>query len=90
MLELRAANSNGKAPFAFIIKPFTKNGVACMMQHIRTSCPEARFDAISDDLLRADFGSVTRETLSTRNLIRIAVTVGGAAIASAIIRAIAH
>jgi hypothetical protein len=89
-LELRATNSTARASLAFSIKPFTKNGVACMMQHIRTSCPNARFDAISDDLLRADFGSVTRETLSTRNLIRSAVTVGGASLAYAIFRVIQH
>ncbi len=89
-LELYTANSSSQRPLIFIIKPFSKSGVACIMQHIRTFSPDARFDTISDDLLRADFASVTRETLSTRNLVRIAMTVGGAAVASAIFRAVTH
>ena len=87
-LELRSTSS--RDPFTFIIKPFSKKGVTCIMQHIRAMSPRAHFDKISEDLSHADFASVTREAISIQNLIRIALTVGGASLAAALLRALYH
>jgi hypothetical protein len=79
---------NGGSSLSFIVKPFSKPGVAAMFSHIREHNPKAQFDGISQDMSTGDFASITKETLSTRNLIRIASTVGGSAFASALVRAL--
>lgn len=87
---LQILSADARQPFSFIIKPFTKTGVTYIMKSIRMSAPNARFDAISNDLSNNDFSSVKRETLKTQNLIRIILTVGGASIAAALVRALIH
>jgi hypothetical protein len=77
-------------PFSFIIKPFSKNGVTCIMKSIRMSAPSASFDAISDDLSNSDFSSLTRETLKTQNIVRLILLVGSVSIAAALSRALFH
>ena len=57
-------------PFSFIVKPFSKADVVRILQHIGNANPSARFDAISSDMRRSDFGSVSR--LSARNALRAA------------------
>jgi hypothetical protein len=75
------------APLSFIVKPFSKPGVVAMFRHIREHSPEVRLDGISQDMSAGDFASITRETVSTRNLIRIALAVSGSALAAALARA---
>ncbi|MBN8460150.1 MAG: hypothetical protein J0M04_20170 [Verrucomicrobia bacterium] len=75
-------------PLAFIVKPFSKPGLVAMFRHIREYCPEVQFDGISHDMSVGDFESITMEAISTRNLIRIALTVSGSALAAALARAV--
>jgi hypothetical protein len=62
---------------------------AGIMQHSHILSPTAHFDAVSSDLLRGDFTSVTREVLTVATLIRIALT-GGAIFAAAAFRSVFH
>jgi hypothetical protein len=71
---------------SFIIKPFSLAGIASILQHIHRFSPEAEFDDKCDDLLRGDTSSVTREVLAVRNLVRLAIAIGGAMFLTALIR----
>ena len=88
-LELRETGS-GNLLTSFIVKPFSKAGVGAMLQHIRDASPSATFDKVSDDMSQGDFRSVTRQTLSARNLIRLASTVAGSSFAVALAKALSH
>jgi hypothetical protein len=59
--------------FRFMIKPFSKAGLVAVLHHIRQSNPSIRFDKFAEDMSNADFRSVTREAIVTRNLLRIAL-----------------
>ena len=79
---------DGGTPLSFIVKPFSKPGIVAMFRHIREYSADAQFDGISHDMGEGDFESITKETISTRNLIRIALTVSGSALAAALARAV--
>ena len=88
-LELK--RGPGKGPrFSFIVKPFSKSGVVALLHHVRTFAPEASFDGIARDMSAGDFKTVTRETISTQNLIRIAFAIGASSVAAALARALFH
>ena len=76
----------GRRPFTFIVKPFSKSGIADIFQHIRQSNPMVRFDRVSEDMSRADFTTVTRKTVSTESLLRLAFVIGAIGVGSAIIK----
>jgi hypothetical protein len=84
-LELHCSGRSGRAT-TFLIKPFSRNGLVAVLQHIRAANPDIRFDAISDDMSRADFRSVTREALATTNLLRIALMAGAIAFGGILIK----
>ena len=88
-IQLFRKSSPG-VPFSFIVKPFSKLGVVTMLHHIRTFCPEARFDRITDDMSVGDFRSITRETISSQNLMRFALILGSSIITTAVVRAMLH
>jgi hypothetical protein len=88
-IELMRKQPHGRT-FSFIVKPFSKSGVVSLLNEIRANCPEARFDAVANDMSTGDFRSITRETISSRNLMRIALIVGSAAFAAAIARVLFH
>jgi hypothetical protein len=76
--------------FSFIIKPFSKAGVVALLHHLREGCPGARFDEIAIDLSNDDFDSITRATISTRNLIRIVFSGALAAFIYGMVRTLLH
>ena len=78
----------GGSPLSFIVKPFSKAGVVAMFRHIREKNPEVQMDGISQDMSAGDFESINKETISTRNLVRIALGVGGSALAAALAKAV--
>ena len=84
-LVLRQGGPGGGS-LAFIIKPFSRHGVSAMLQHVRRECPGARFDRVSGDLGRGDFRSVTRQTVSTQNLMRLVIVAAGGAVLAAVVR----
>src|SRR5579871_5508811 len=88
-LQLLRKGGHGE-PFSFIIKPFSKLGVVAMLHHIQTFCPEAQFDRITKDMSVGDFRSITRETISSQNLIRSALILGLSMITAAIVRVLFH
>ncbi|MBK1884725.1 hypothetical protein JIN85_20100, partial [Luteolibacter pohnpeiensis] len=79
---------DGGTPLSFIVKPFSKLGIVAMFRHIRERSPDVQLDGISHDMSEGDFGTITKEAISTRNLIRIALTVSGSALAAALARAV--
>lgn len=88
---LKLSKGNGQEEsLSFVLKPFTKGGVVTIFDHIRRYCPTARFDGISKDMSSGDFSSITQETISSRNLIRIVVIVGSSAVAAAIAQMLFH
>ncbi len=84
-LELRHAGSNRDVP-AFIVKPFTKAGVAAILRHIRESSPRVKLDRIAEDMSEGRFDSITRETVKAMNLLRLALALAGALVAAAVVR----
>ena len=74
----------------FIVKPFSKAGVAAILHHIQTECPEAHFDDVSTDMKTGDFASVTRQTLAARNILRIALASSGGMFVIVILKIIAR
>jgi hypothetical protein len=88
-LELRREGERQPVP-AFILKPFTQAGVTAILRHVVAAAPTAELDPIAADLCQGRFDSLTRETLRARNLMRIVLTVAGAAIAAALARALAR
>ena len=80
-------HSGHHAPtFNFIIKPFSVAGIAAILKHVRKFSADVEFDKICNDLLHG----VTREVLTVQNLVRLAVTVGGAIFLAASIRDCSH
>jgi len=87
-LELH--RKGGERPLAFIIKPFAKQGVVDILRHIRQSNPAIRFDKLSEDMSKADFGSVTRKTVATKNLLRLAFIIVTIGVGGALIKLLLH
>ena len=69
-----------------MIKPFSKAGLVAVLHHIRQSNPSIRFDKFAEDMSNADFRSVTREAIVTRNLLRIALVVGATSFGAGLIK----
>jgi len=84
-LELLYAGSSKPVP-AFIVKPFTKAGVAAMLQHIVAASPEARLHRIADSLREGSFDAVARDARRAMNLLRLALSVAGMLTAVAVAR----
>lgn len=82
--------SKHSKPFKFVIKPFSRAGVALIINHIKLHAPNAEFDKISTDLGRGDFSSVTRETIRAENLFQLFGTVIGTMIVLGLARAATH
>lgn len=65
-------------------------GIAAIRQHIRSSNPAAEIDPIAADMSAGDLDSITRDTLSARNLLLLvlaaAASVLGAALGRALLR----
>lgn len=85
---LTLTRKDGGSPLSFIVKPFSKSGIVAMIRHIREWSPEVQLDGISQDMSQGNFDSISKETLSTRNLIRIALGIGSFALGAAVVRAI--
>jgi hypothetical protein len=83
-------NRRAGRPLAFIVKPFSKRGVTAMLQHVREYSPQAQFDRIAADMAAGDFHSITKETISSRNLLRIAIVAAVAVFGTAIARMLLH
>ena len=88
-LELREA-SNTPPLISFIVKPFSKVGVAAILHHIQAERPIAQFDAVSTDMKAGDFASVTRQTLSTRNIMKIVSRAAGGSFAAVVVKLLMH
>ena len=88
-LELSGTSKNPPL-ISFIVKPFSKVGVAAILHHIQTESPAAQFDAVSADMKAGDFESVTRQTLAFRNILRIVSTVAGSAFGVIVGRILFH
>jgi len=84
--HLELSISDQDPPFSFIIKPFSKAGVAETLQYIRSNAQWAKFDGVSTDLCRGDFASVTRQTLSTRNILLLSGSLAGGSVISALLK----
>lgn len=88
---LELSEPSKKSPLiSFIVKPFSKAGVAAILHHIQTESPATQFDAVSTDMKAGDFTSVTRQTLSFRNILRIVSAVAGSAIGVIVGRILLH
>lgn len=59
-------------------------GVAAILQHIRNSNPTAEFDPIAADMSAGDLESITRETLSARNLLLLVLTAAAPVLGAAL------
>ena len=79
-----------KRPFTFRIKPFSRNGIVAILYHARRFNPSIRFDAVTEDMSKADFGSITRETLASRNLLAIAMLSAAITLGAALIKVCLH
>jgi hypothetical protein len=84
-LELRRAGSR-EVVSAFIVKPFSKAGVAAILEHVRASSPGVKLDPVAEAMRKGDFDLVTRETIKATNLLRLVVVVVAALVGAAIFR----
>lgn len=84
-LELRRAGSR-EAVAAFIVKPFSRRGVAAILDHVRESCPGVKLDRVAEAMRKGDFELVTRETIKATNVLRLVVLVVVVLEAGAILR----
>lgn len=84
-LELRRAGSR-ESVGAFIVKPFTKRGVAAILDHVRESSPGVKLDRVAEAMRKGDFDLVTRETIKPANVLRLVVMVVTGLTAAAIFR----
>ena len=84
-LELRRAGSR-KSIGAFIVKPFSRRGVAAILDHVRQSSPGVKFDRVAEAMRKGDFDLVTREAIKAMNLLRIIVLVVAALAVASIVR----
>jgi hypothetical protein len=71
---------------AFIVKPFTKAGVTAILLHIRACCPDVELNRVALDMADGRFDSITRETIRARNVLRLALVLGGAMVVAAVTR----
>lgn len=89
--SLAFATADPEQPLTtFIIKPFSKNGIVALLRHVRHSSTSIRFDSVTEDLSKADFRSITRETTASRNLLRLAILAGATAFGASVIRTLLH
>ena len=82
-LELKRLGAHAQ-PFSFIVKPFSKAGVIAILSDIRSNCPDANFDDVSNDMEHGDFKYITREAIASQNIFRIVLIVGTTAFLVAI------
>lgn len=85
-LELRYAGSREPVS-AFIVKPFTRAGVAALLQHIRACSPGAKLDRTAKDMSEGRFDTITRETVKAMNVFRLVLLVVAVAVAGMLVRA---
>jgi len=84
-IELLQEGSGTKSA-SFIVKPFSKSGIIASLSQIRSSCPDAQFDNVTNDMSGGNFESITREAMSSQNIIRIALGAGTTMFALVIVR----
>ncbi|HTN54410.1 MAG TPA: hypothetical protein VML50_18525 [Anaeromyxobacter sp.] len=84
-LELLSRGSREYAP-AFIVKPFTRAGVAAILQHVLACSPEAKLDPVARDMSEGRFDSITRETIKAMALLRTALVVAAALLLALAVR----
>jgi hypothetical protein len=84
-LELRRAGSR-ELVGAFIVKPFSKRGVAAILEHVRESSPGVELERVAEAMRKGDLDLVTRETIKAANVLRVVVVVVAALAAAAIFR----
>lgn len=77
---------DGRVGLKFIIKPFSRQGLAALFRHIHQANPAIRLDAASEHMSRGDFRVVTRQAMTTTNLLRIALTVGTTTLGASLIK----
>ncbi len=88
-LELRHRGAPRAVP-AFIVKPFTRSGVAAILQHVRECSPGVKLDRAAEDTVEGRFDTVTRETIRATNLLRLMFLVVGMLVLSAAVRRLLH
>ena len=74
----------------FRIKPFSKTGLVALLRHVRRSNACIRFDPIIEHMSKAEFHSVTRETIASRNLLFVAMLSAAVVFGGALIKALLH
>lgn len=79
--------SENSVPFSLVIKPFSKNGVKCIINYIHSVSPNAQLSTAVSELQRGNFDSVLRESVTVQNLIRFIAIAGGGALIAALWRA---
>jgi hypothetical protein len=84
-LELRRAGSR-EFVGAFIVKPFSRRGVAAILDHVRESSPGVKLDRVAEAMRQGDFDLVTRETIRGANLLRLIVLVVVVLVGAAMLR----
>jgi hypothetical protein len=70
----------------FIVKPFTREGVAAILEHVRASSPGVKLDRSAEAMRLGDFSVVTRQAIQAVNLLRIVLVVAGALLLAAFLR----
>lgn len=86
-LELRRRGSRTAVP-VFIVKPFTRAGVAAILEHIRESSPGVRLDGAAGGMGEGRFDSIAHEACKAMNLLRLVFLVVGTLVAAAVARAL--
>ena len=79
-------NKDGHVGLKFIIKPFSRHAIVALFRHIRQANPTIRLDAASEHMSQADLSVVTRQAITTTNLLRIALMVGTTTLGASLIR----
>jgi hypothetical protein len=88
-LELRRAGSR-EIVSAFIVKPFTRAGVAAILQHIRECSPGVKLDRIAEDMSEGRFDTIARETIKAMNLLRLVLLVVAIVVVGTLVRVYLH
>lgn len=84
-LELRHEGSCQAVP-AFIVKPFSRTGVAAILDHIRQSSPNVKLARVAQDMSQGRFDTITREAVKAMNLLRLVLLVAGMLVAGVVVR----
>ncbi len=85
--KLTLVDQEGKG-LTFRIKPFSRTGVAAILAHVAAAVPNAAFNETAIDLARGDFDSVTRESIHSWMVFRVAFGFGIAILIGEVLRAV--